>query len=227
VEELLANGASVNAGNFLDFTPLHYAAAEGDIEMINILSKYKPNVNAQEANGQTPLHKAKDGKTVKCLLSLGAAIIKDNDLKTPLHRKILCKNMYNTFDAIEELIASGKENLDAISELDSPLGIAIGVNDLEVMKMLIKAGANVNKRGKDLTPLRKAVSLKRIAMVQYLLSNGANVNDGIVKGTTPLHLAVKSKNKELCQLLCNAGADTTIKDEESRTPFDLALEHWQ
>ncbi|MGE0206798.1 MAG: ankyrin repeat domain-containing protein [Candidatus Babeliales bacterium] len=224
VEELLAEGASVNERDIRTFTPLHHAAIEGDTEIINILIQCKANLNAQTDDGQTPLHKAKDGKTVKHFLSLGALILKDNSCMTPLHRKIQSTNI----DAAKELILSGKEDLDAISEFGSPLELAMSQDSFEIMKILIQAGANVNKYNQFGTPLRRAVLLRsRLTIVQYLLSQGADVNGCMVRGSTPLHLAVYLKNKELCELLCKAGADVTIKDEENRTPFDLFLEHWQ
>ncbi|MGE0206796.1 MAG: ankyrin repeat domain-containing protein [Candidatus Babeliales bacterium] len=222
VANFLANGASVNAGDFLDFTPLHYAAAEGDIEMINILSNYKPNVNAQGANGKTPLHWAKDGKTVQCLLSLGALILKDNGFMTPLFSKI----SLNETDAARELILSGKEDVNAIAGRHSLLTLAVRLGNEVIVRRLIDAGASVNKANNHKeTPLFCAVDAFRYEsgscnLVKLLLFNGADVNGGIVKGTTPLHLAAQIKNENLFQLLCKAGADTNIKDEDNKTPSD-------
>ncbi|MGE0206797.1 MAG: ankyrin repeat domain-containing protein [Candidatus Babeliales bacterium] len=230
VEKLLAEGASVNERDIRTFTPLHYAALEGDIEIINILIQCKANLNAQTDNGQTPLHWAKDGKTVKCLLSLGALILKDNNLETPLLYEIGSPLFEeDATDAAIELIKSGKEDLNNASFLEC----AIELQNFKIITSLVQAGAKVNiVSNSGYTPLHTALHefvFKRgnLSIVQYLLSKGADVNGGITRGTTPLHLAVYSKNKELCKLLCKAGADITIKDEENRTPFDLALEHWK
>ena len=51
----------VKARNQNEETPLHMAASEGHIDIINILLKYKPDINARDRHQWTPLHSAASG----------------------------------------------------------------------------------------------------------------------------------------------------------------------
>ncbi len=84
-KKLIAKGASVN--NPGHWTPLHYAAASDNTEMVNYLIKRGADINARTLRGITPLYMAaRDGTldTVKALLNAGAR--KDfctNDARAP------------------------------------------------------------------------------------------------------------------------------------------------
>jgi len=52
---LLEHGASVGAVTKLGYTPLHQAAQQGHVLVINLLLKYKADPNALSATGQTPM----------------------------------------------------------------------------------------------------------------------------------------------------------------------------
>jgi ankyrin repeat protein len=55
---LLANKADVNVKDGHGDTPLHYAAATGDINLVSLLLAYKANINTKDRDGSTPLHLA-------------------------------------------------------------------------------------------------------------------------------------------------------------------------
>lgn len=63
VQLLLDNGASINAQDSLGNTPLHYAAAKGNIEKSLSLIWQGANVNSQNFSGETPLHFAAKGNS--------------------------------------------------------------------------------------------------------------------------------------------------------------------
>jgi len=78
-ELLRKNGAKVNAElkrkSALRWTALHYAAANGDAELIKYLIKYGANVNKATGEGSTPLFLAKLGEydeVIKILKNAGA-----------------------------------------------------------------------------------------------------------------------------------------------------------
>lgn len=97
---LLAFGADVNsAKNRRSSQPLHYAAdgylenpawdAGRQVAMIRLLLKAGANVDAQDKNGATPLHRAvrtRCAAVVKCLLEAGAdPTIRNKPGSTPFH----------------------------------------------------------------------------------------------------------------------------------------------
>lgn len=80
VEALLAKGAEVNKPGW---TPLHYAAATGNNEIVQILLDKSAYVDAESPNKTTPIMMAARGGhilTVKLLLDAGADAILRNDL---------------------------------------------------------------------------------------------------------------------------------------------------
>lgn len=72
-----------------DWTGLHVAVNEGNVDIVGILLKYKANIDAKTKMGRTPLHiTVLRGVTgiVKVLVEYGANINCEDDLlATPLH----------------------------------------------------------------------------------------------------------------------------------------------
>jgi len=68
-------------------------------------------------------------------------------------------------------------NVNEINEYaypDTPLKYAIKKNDIEMVKLLVENGADVNL-GKDSEALRTAIGEKNVTIVGYLLEKGADV----------------------------------------------------
>jgi ankyrin repeat protein len=72
------------------------------------------------------------------------------------------------------------------------------------------------------TPLHDAVSQGHTAIVELLITVGADVNAAMRKGETPLHWASHRGDLNTVQLLLAHGADPTAKDMAAQTPLDLA-----
>jgi len=118
----------------------------------------------------------------------------------------------------------------------TPLHYAARHNHVEVAKLLVKAGAEVNAlEANDITPLLMAVSNDNTAAAQYLLAHGGNVNARDWYGRTPLWEAVNVRNLymhnatfrngidrapvlELIKALLAAGADVNARTKET-PPF--------
>lgn len=118
------------------------------------------------------------------------------------------------------------------------------VNQLECVRVLLRAGADAN-RGRDAsgeTPLHHALvarSSDRTLLVKLLLDYGADPNartkpgvnsfnyggDLRTRGETPLHRAAAYSSVETIKLLLMAGADPTIRDINGDSPITWALWH--
>lgn len=71
-------------------------------------------------------------------------------------------------------------------------------NDLELVGLLVEAGAPVNREVESRvveSPLVVATKYDNIGMVKYLLDRGANPNDSSCLGTTALHMASAKKKQ--------------------------------
>ena len=77
---------------------------------------------------------------------------------------------------------------------------------LEIVRVLIDKGADVNTPSRSETALMRAVGKGYVEIVRLLLSKGAQVNVNTDDGT-PLMVAVGRGNTEIMKLLLAAGAD--------------------
>lgn len=157
-------------------------AHEADVEDIEAAIAAGADVNAKDADGDTPLHKAvwmSEGEEdiVRILLESGADVnVKNEDGKTPLH------------------IA-----LDDVAVEKSAIIIA-----------LIEAGADVNAKDEEgNTALHKVMELlvDQDEIVRILLESGADVNVKNSEGNTPMQVAEDNQvDSSIINILRAAGA---------------------
>lgn len=112
---------------------------------------------------------------------------------------------------VMELINKGADVNPKDEGSISPLVYAIMKNHVDIAKLLVEKGANINTYIKALNGcslLSLALQLKNIEIVKLLIENKANVNirDKGKDGATPLQMAIFMKEKEFIEMLRNAGA---------------------
>ena len=131
--------------------------------------------------------------------------------------------------------------------LATPLTHAVGRGDVEMVDLLIKKGADVNKprpwpyrdangpplpparAGKDATkerstPIAIAARLGNAALVKTLLAAGAKANVEKDIYPVPLHEAISSGSEPCVKLLIEAKADVNSRVEAYQSPLSLAAE---
>lgn len=107
-------------------------------------------------------------------------------------------------------------------DLEKNLEAAVASNDPAMAKMVIAAGANVNKTGKSSeTPLHAAAIKGRAGVAKVLIAAGASVNTHDQDGMTPLHSAAVWGHTEMVRVLLAAGADVNARDARQETPLHL------
>ena len=98
---------------------------------------------------------------------------------------------------------------------------AIQEQKLNVVRILVRAGASLEKKDSDgFTPLDTAVGEGNLAIVRFLLGAGAKVN-GRTRNGTPLHTACAYRRLAIAKLLLAHGASVDALDEDGLTPADL------
>ncbi|MBU6401992.1 MAG: ankyrin repeat domain-containing protein, partial [Verrucomicrobia bacterium] len=75
----------------------------------------------------------------------------------------------------------------------------------------------------DWTPLHSAAHWDHIAVAQYLVAHGAEVNSRTGDGRTPLELATSSGHRSMAELLLEHGADVNAKNPTGATPLFFAV----
>jgi ankyrin repeat protein len=79
-------------------------------------------------------------------------------------------------------------------------------DNLEVAKVLVSMGANVNaKEQTGITPLHNAARFGNVEIAKLLISKGANVNAKLFNGVTPLEVAQKRGDTAMVQYLSSVG----------------------
>ena len=201
------------------------------------------DVNAQNSNKATPLHRAVVGEyyaAASLLIAAGAEVDAQNKKgKTPLY---LAASLGRAGMA-SLLLSAGADATLAINDGDTPLRLAIRLSRVGMVSLFLSAGEE-SGLGRDSggDALRLATELRRVGMVSLLLSAGADANLANNAGDTPLHLATRRKRAEgkpslsedekieearkmteIASLLLMSGASLTVFNSGGMTPFSAPL----
>src|SRR5215204_4022065 len=115
----------------------------------------------------------------------------------------------------------------------TPLALAAHFGHLDVMRLLIDRGADVNRVATHrlaVTPLHAALFGRQVGAALLLIERGADVTlarggSGWKRaGWTPLHYAASMGFSTLVQPLLDRGADRSRADEDGKTPLDVAID---
>lgn len=228
VDKLLTAGADVHAiDSSMGASALHFAAQGGVVDVARMLLDAGAFINLQSATvGLTPLINAiwaKQVPMVHYLLEQGAAI----DIKTHLggatawdfvgDSVLWTAGFTNPEEEpwgrqIRELLEEQKAK-DEAALTKQGLMAAVQAGDLESVRRLIAAGADVNEKSPVLvngndgqTPLLVACFLGHAEIVRALLEAGANprINDYLLKAT-PVHKAAYAGRPEALLALREQG----------------------
>lgn len=93
--------------------------------------------------------------------------------------------------------------------------LSVRNNHFDMMKSLISRGADINALSEDrnYTSLMEAASEGLVDIVNYLISEGAQLEIQSKDGQTALILAAGQGNVEISRALLKAGADYSVKDK--------------
>jgi ankyrin repeat protein len=104
---------------------------------------------------------------------------------------------------------------------------AVRADDIELVRSVLKSGANVNESDSWGTPLGIAVSKGSDTIVELLIEAGADVEGPTVPavgGQRPLHLAAtRLTGASTARLLISRGARLDARDKAGRTPLITAI----
>jgi len=130
---------------------------------------------------------------------------------------------------VRELLAQNPQLARADSEDGfSGLALAIFFGHVEIARLLIEAGADVNRPSDNairVAPLHSAVESGSLVLVELLLANGAAPDPVEFLEATPLHSAAARGNREMVEKLLAAGADRARKTKDGKTAAGLARQH--
>jgi uncharacterized protein len=186
------------------------AALNGDLVTVEKLVLQGANINYNDAWGNSAVFSAAwegNTKALDLFYNLGAKISFDDG-------NLLCNAAYNgKVDSVEWLLNNGENaNFSFTNTGENALHYTISktseINDrAEIVKVLIAAGADVNK--------------KTLAGKPTLCF----MRDAYLKGETPLHRAAAYGNVAIIRMLLDAGAEPSTKDANGDTPISWGSWH--
>lgn len=165
-------------------------------------------------------------ETVRGLLSSGANT--DIDARDTIHGHIplnLAINIKSNKTILKLLLNAGASVHVRDKEDLTPLYTALRWKDIDVIKILIDAGADVNDvcTKNRSTALHCAVQNNSVSRTEYLLSQGANVNFKDNNKLTPLHYVTLYNQLDshfnVAEILLKNKANIDAQYEFGRTPF--------
>ncbi|KAL0459447.1 UNVERIFIED_CONTAM: hypothetical protein Slati_0571900 [Sesamum latifolium] len=200
-EYLLSAGACNSQCDKWTYTPVHYAAEEGDVPMLVLLMSGGASVNIVSDYG-TPLHRAiayRHKDAVQVLLDHEADEFLGLCVSLSILEVLNCSTKVNP----RLRLFLGKPDL-AGCEFFTPLLSSIFANSFDCLDVLLEAGADPNIRGGGMncmTPLGQAAADGATRIVDCLLSCGADPNAVDDSGLTPLEWAALNRHDETVNIL--------------------------
>ena len=195
IELLLTNGADANAlaGGYM--SPLHWAAYLDYLDAVDILIRHGADVNVIGAEN-SPIHFAAQRgnlRVIQRLVDAGAIV----DCEIQRH-----------FSSMHESARSFAENGVSQKEwIRPPLHDAAYAGHIEVVKFLIKQGANLNSQDAiNMTPMHNASAAGNIEIVKLLVSLDAYINPVNCENKTPLDYAKDKNQTPVIDYLTSIGA---------------------
>jgi ankyrin repeat protein len=225
-----------------DSTPLHIACNRKNYGLFDmLLREYKAEVNVQDEEGRTPLHRT----ALNGLLEMSKRLVHEFNCKlnivdaggmTALHiaawkgRVDLCSillraNEWRKGDASEKLDVNIQD-----AQGWSALHIASEYRHDAIVRMLCQAGAKTSLQiaATGQTPLFMACSKGYTVQTSAMLDNAENLhtlNIPNVLGSTPLHAACENGHTDVISLLLKRNASIKLKNASGATALYVACEN--
>uniref|UniRef100_A0A8B9ZEA2 Inversin n=1 Tax=Anas platyrhynchos TaxID=8839 RepID=A0A8B9ZEA2_ANAPL len=200
-------------------TPLHFAVADGNVAVVDVLTSYEGcNVTSYDNLFRTPLHWAAllgHAQIVHLLLERNkfGTIPSDSQGATPLHYAA----QSNFAETVEVFLKhpSVKDDSDLEGRTSFMWAAGKGSDDVIRTMLSLKLDIDINMTDKYAgTALHAAALSGHVSTVKLLLEHNAQVDALDVMKHTPLFRACEMGHKEVIQTLIKGGARVDLVDQD-------------
>jgi len=213
--------SAVHLEDYDQRTPLHCAASEGHLSVVEYFLTQGANIHKKDRWGQTPLMDAVKGlhePVINLIVNAGGHVVSTNKIG-----QMLCD-------------ASSEGNMQQLKmwqiagcPLDShdydgrtALHISAGKGDIDLVRFLA-ANSNINPVDSfNNTPLRSALDSMQEETARFLYANGGKLNDNEVEIACKLCYFAYANMKEEILLWIQCGANPNACDYDKRTAIHIA-----
>jgi len=231
-------------------TVLFDAVEGGNVNIVKELVNHMENINVVDENNETPLFKAvlkENTKIAETLILFGMNLDSlDNYKRNVLFNTILQGNKNidilklmikkgininqidinggNIIDEILYILDLQRQTAKELLQLEGNYSlIEKDMSYLELTKIIIESGLDINKIDKDGLPiLAKEVEKKNYENIVFLINCGADINTKNINGKSILFNEVikGNSNYKMINFLVKNGADIELRDSEEKTIID-------
>ncbi len=235
-------------------SPLQFALAQNhsDIALLLIEAGTDANLSCgsdESGRGQLPVTiaaKNLDQRSIDALVAAGADVnipvqsisllgvamaggnysLPYNGLEAARHRD---RRDVERIRSVLELLIQAGADVNSPGAKWSPIHWALVLGDVDILRMLLEAGADPNQveQQHDRAPLTIALTFDQVELAKLLLTHSPPADISGVRGHSALHAAAKQQSQDGVQLLLDAGLDlrtlqTQIEGTRSGRPPDLS-----
>ncbi|KAF6772910.1 hypothetical protein AHF37_07517 [Paragonimus kellicotti] len=241
LQQMLASGANINEIDNMSFSPLHWAANVGAIEILQFLLWNKADPTIVSDRGWTPVHIAAIRGYETCIQSLadrGVSLsAQDHHGFTPGHLAAVHGNS----SCLLTLLRLGAARtpiylLDTPNDNgDTPETLARRFLKEDVLAYVekVKTERRDHLCNADMFtllafPAHTAAYKGDLEHLQALVDGGViKIDERDEQGSTPLHKAAGQGQIKIIQWLCENGADPSIRNQLGERPADVARRYGQ
>jgi len=210
--------AAVDLPNAYGKSPMHVAAQQNSLEVVQCFLEAKAPIDSQDSEGDTPLHDAARDCSLMVVTELvkqRAPIAAENKhKKLPIHLAA----EWGHFSIVGVLIES-KAPLTGVDDAgNAPLHGAARSGHAQVVDCLMQAGVRADlANNRQQTPLHLAAMEGQSMAVRALGKNGLLVEAQDQQGNTPLHFAARHGHLAVVEEMARARMLSPVQNQLLRT----------
>ncbi|XP_072031055.1 dynein axonemal heavy chain 12-like [Amphiura filiformis] len=223
--KLIQSGSSVDVKDNRGWTPLHEAAAHGQLKCVQLLIPHLEvdDINCRSFEGETPLWlAAKKGHHPVVLTLVETAAdpnISNNEEGSPLLQAVAGNHQ----ECVDILLQHGANIRCQFCNGWSLMHEVACQGNTVMARHLLDAGAPLDLADDfGIKPVFTAAQYGRVECLRLILERGGDANTQAYDKATPLYLAAQEDYPQCIEVLLSHGANANLETEDGLKPLHAA-----